>query len=268
MLKTPQRSKLTDDVIGWRHGHGPAMLLVHGVGMRAEYWSNIEKDLAATFALTVVDLPGHGLNPAFNELDPSLSRYTDAMAEVIAASQQRVIVVGHSMGALIALDLATRYPEAVAGIGVLNGVYRRSTEAQQAIDARVAELSSLQPTDPTATLERWFGKSPQGVNAQSAQNCRDWLADANLQGYRDAYHAFAKADAPTDRALQQIRCSALFMTGALEPNSTPAMSESMSALVPDATCIVVDGARHMMTMTHGAQVVKALNNQFSQNRSE
>lgn len=244
------------------------MLLVHGVGMRAEYWNNIEADLANTFALTVVDLPGHGQSPAFNDLDPSLSRYTNVIAKVIATSQQRAIVVGHSMGALIALDLATRHPQAIAGIGVLNGVYRRSNEAQQAINARVAELSALQPTDPTATLERWFGKSPVGINAQSAENCRNWLASANLQGYRDAYHAFANSDAPSDQALQKINCPALFMTGALEPNSTPAMSESMSTLVPDATCIVVEGARHMMTMTHGAQVVTALKNRFDRSNQK
>lgn len=238
------------------------MLLIHGVGMRAEYWSNLEPVLARDFSLTVIDMPGHGENPAFEEIDPVLSRYTDSMAEICNVIEQPVIVVGHSMGALIALELAVRYADHVAGIAVLNGVYRRSSESLKAINARVAELSSLKLTDPTATLERWFGKAPEGINAQSAEACRGWMGSANKAGYRDAYHAFANADAPTDDELRNIKCPALFMTGALEPNSTPAMSESMSQLVPDSTCIVVDEARHMMSMTHGAQVITALTEQF------
>ena len=253
--------------MGWCQGTGPAMLLVHGVGMRAEFWNNIEDELAQMFSLTVVDMPGHGQNPAFDEADPTLSRYSDVLAELISAKQQPVIVVGHSMGALITLDLAVRYPDQVAGIAVLNGVYRRSSNAQQAINARVAELASLQPTDPTATLERWFGAEPKGVDALSAQACRQWLSTVNPQGYRDAYRAFANTDAPTDEELQQIKCRALFMTGSLEPNSTPAMSKSMSQLLPDATCVVVEGARHMMTMTHGSDVVTALTHRFTTTNS-
>jgi len=241
------------------------MLLVHGVGMRAEFWSNVEAELAKAFSLTVVDMPGHGQSPAFADIDPPLSKYTDALAEVISTTQQPVIVVGHSMGALIALDFAVRYPDLLAGIGVLNGVYRRSKDAQRAISERVAELSSLQPTDPTATLARWFGSEPSGIDARSADDCRNWLSTVNVQGYRDAYRAFANTEAPTDQKLQQVECPALFMTGSLEPNSTPAMSEKMSLLVPDATCVVIDGARHMMTMTHGSQVVDALVSRFASN---
>lgn len=259
---TPQRSRITDGITGWSQGQGPAMLLIHGVGMRADYWTNIVPALARNFSLTVIDMPGHGESRAFEETDPELWRYTDSIAEVCAVVSQPVIVVGHSMGALIALDMVVRYSDHVTGIGVFNGVYRRSHESLKAIHARVAELSALKATDPSATLERWFGQTPEGINAQSADACRGWLADANKAGYRDAYRAFANADAPTDEQLQQIKCPALFMTGALEPNSTPAMSQSMSQLVPDSACIVVDEARHMMSMTHGAQIVAALVERF------
>lgn len=261
-LITPQRSDLASGVVGWQHGQGPALLLIHGVGMRAEYWSNIESELLEHFTLTVIDMPGHGENSPFDAKDPELPVYTDRLARVLTMIDKPVIVVGHSMGALIALDMAVRYKDQVAGIAVLNGVYRRSNEALQSIRARVAELSSLQSTDPSATLERWFGKNPDGINLQSAVACRDWLGKVNHKGYRDAYRAFANADAPSDEMLKRVDCPALFMTGELEPNSTPAMSISMSQLVPDAGCIVVDQARHMMSMTHGPQVVNALKKCF------
>ena len=88
------------------------------------------------------------------------------------------------------------------------------------------------------------------------------MAQVDLKGYHDAYRAFANADAPADSLLKNINCPALFMTGELEPNSTPGMSESMSGLVPDAVCTIVDEARHMMPMTHSPQVVDALRKRF------
>ena len=57
---TLQRSKLSRHIHGWTGGEGEPLLLIHGVGMRADYWSNIVPTLANTFSLTVVDMPGHG----------------------------------------------------------------------------------------------------------------------------------------------------------------------------------------------------------------
>lgn len=259
---TPQRSNLGDQIVGWREGQGPNLLLIHGVGMRAEYWSNITADLKQFFRLTVIDMPGHGESPVYTTPDPALTDYTDSIAELLVERDEPTFVVGHSMGAIIAMDLAVRYATSIAGIGVLNGVYRRSADALSAINERVAELSSGGLSSPDATLVRWFGENPTGINAASALACRDWLGQANQAGYRDAYRAFANADAPTDDQLKHLQCPALFMTGSLEPNSTPAMSRSMAELVPQSKCVIVTEARHMMSMTHGAAVVQAMTDFF------
>jgi pimeloyl-ACP methyl ester carboxylesterase len=167
------------------------------------------------------------------------------------------------MGALIALDLAVRHSPLVAGIGVFNGIYRRSRQATDAILQRVEELQGDDKPDPTKTLERWFGKAPQGHIAKAATQCRHWLNSIDQQGYAAAYSAFARADAPSDEALRGISCPALFMTGELEPNSTPAMSRAISALVVNARCEVVKNAKHMMSLTHADEVNNALVNYFN-----
>ena len=243
------------------------MLLVHGVGMNADYWGNLKAPLSAHFALTIIDMPGHGQSPLLPDPQPSLEHYTDAIATVIntpplTPTDTPPIVVGHSMGALIALDLAVRHSPLVAGIGVLNGIYRRSRQAGDAILQRVAELKGDNKPDPTKTLERWFGDAPQGHMAKVATQCRHWLTSINQQGYAAAYSAFARADAPADEALRDIVCPALFMTGELEPNSTPAMSHAMSTLVNNSRCEVVKNARHMMSLTHAAEVNDSLVNYF------
>ncbi len=259
-LTTPQRSNITDHITGYRSGHGPHMMLIHGVGMNADYWGNIVDSLARHFTLTVIDLPGHGRSPRMPVRNPSLQQYTDAVAHSITAQS---LVVGHSMGALIALDLAVRYSDLTNGIGVMNGIYRRDALADAAIKQRVAELSSCESSDPSNTLARWFGELPTGVHASASDACRHWLNAMDQSAYADAYRAFANSDAPPDEALMSIQCPALFMTGSLEPNSTPAMSTAMHHLVTQSDCIIIEDAKHMMSLTHGSKISATIINHFT-----
>ena len=103
-------------------GDGPAVLALHGFGATTQEVGMIV-DLARRLGLAVRAplLPGHG--SSVHEL--ARTRYEDwrgaaerALRE-LAAAHGRVIVIGSSMGSLLALDLAAAYPEWVAGVGVL-----------------------------------------------------------------------------------------------------------------------------------------------------
>ncbi|MDN3722137.1 hypothetical protein QW131_30475 [Roseibium salinum] len=84
--------------------------------------------------------------------------------------------------------------------------------------------------------------------------CRRWLTGVDPAGYRAAYRVFAQEDGPSDTDLGRLASPALFMTGSREPNSTPKMSEQMAALAPKGAAQIVEGAAHMMPMTHAQEV--------------
>lgn len=195
-------------------------------------------------------MAGHGDSPMLPST-PRLSAYVAAVAEALTTP---VVVIGHSMGAMMALDLAARFPQKVRGVAALNAIYRRSDAAKQAVEARAASLDGVSMADPEPTLIRWFGNAPSPARTA----CKDWLTHADPAGYRAAYSVFAREDGPSDDALGALNCPALFMTGSKEPNSTPAMSEAMATRAPQGTVITVEGAAHMMPMTHPAPVNAAL----------
>lgn len=229
-------------------GDGPDILLIHGVGLRAEAFSAQSRALAAHFRVTSLDMPGHGDSPGLN--DPrDLSAYVAALAPTLP---DRCVVAGHSMGAMLALELAARHPDRVAGVAALNAIYRRSPEAAAAVQARATSLSP--PFDHEPTLTRWFGSEESRERAA----CAEWLGSVEPTGYAAAYRVFALSDGPSDQALQNLACPALFITGADEPNSTPAMSLQMAALAPRGRAEIIAGAAHMMPMTHPAPVNAAL----------
>ncbi len=256
--KTLPRSKLSKQLNGWRGGSGPHLLMIHGVGMHADYWSNLIPRLENYFSLTVIDMPGHGSSLCSNAKTPSLAHYTDRIAQLIQNSSAPSLVVGHSMGAMIALDLATRYADCISAFVALNAVFQRSDTAKTEVRSRAKSIAEGTDMNISSTLERWFEKPSEGVPAIALTECEKWLNRVNRKGYQQAYHAFAHHDEPDADTLKRIQCAGLFMTGENEPNSTPAMSRAMASALEHGEYYIAKGARHMMSMTHGDEVLDKL----------
>ena len=233
-------------------GTGPQVLLLHGVGLRSEAWAKQIEALAKDFRVTAIDMPGHGESGLHGDFE-MLSDYAQA---ALTFADDRFVVIGHSMGAMIALYLAAHYPDRVQAAVALNAIFERSDQATEAVRARAAELDGVTVADPSGTLVRWFG------HAASAEcdACRHWLSTVNPMGYKKAYSIFAQEDGPSRADLAKIQCPVLFMTGAEEPNSLPAMSTQMAALTPKGQAHIVDDAAHMLPMTHPTHVNDALLN--------
>lgn len=229
-------------------GSGPLVVLLHGVGLRADAWGAQIDALAVDHQVIAFDLPGHGESPGVFD---DVAGYVGAIRSALPGP---AVVMGHSMGAMIALELAATAGDLVTGFVALNAIFERDAQAAAAVQARAAGLDGVTPADPAATLTRWFG-----ADASPARKaCAAWLGTVDPAGYKAAYTAFAHADVPRRAALANLPCPALFITGADEPNSTPAMSQAMAALAPKGRAKIIQGAAHMMPMTHATKVNRAL----------
>lgn len=255
------RSEFAGDLAGYCTGNGPELLLIHGVGLRAEAWQAMLPALERHFTVTALDMPGHGGSKPVT--GSGLRAFSDRFAAFLASRQAPVIVAGHSMGAMIALDLACRFPVQVGAVAALNAIHQRTPDAAKAVQARAAALSRSSMSDPTATLERWFGTNPKGDLAKAAAACRHWLNSCDPAGYSDAYSVFAHAPAPDE--LSSLHCPALFMTAQNDPNSTPDMSRAMADLCPNGQAIIVKDAAHMAPMTHADMMAAELIRFFQAN---
>ena len=260
------RSKITPKLTGWRGGVGPELVLIHGVGLTADTWYAMLPELSQHFTITAIDLPGHGASAPLNSrTETTLSDFSDSIVDAIANIADQAIIVGHSLGAFIALDIAAHHPGRVAVVAALNAIFRRSKLASAAVKNRARELSSVEKTDPAATLDRWFGNSPQGALIDARKNCERMLNEADPAGYAAAYQVFANCDGPSNSALRAIKAPMLCITGAEEPNSTPSMSTELATLATDGQAVIIEGARHMMPITHAANITRHLI-QFAQSK--
>jgi pimeloyl-ACP methyl ester carboxylesterase len=91
-----------------RAGSGEPLLLLHGIGSTHDDFTPLRPQLATDYQVLAPDLPGHGRSPALTGR-PTIAAITDALiADLDKQGLERVHVLGNSIGARIALELAAR----------------------------------------------------------------------------------------------------------------------------------------------------------------
>ena len=187
MWKTLPRSKTTNNIAYYKTGNGPTILMIHGVGLKLESWESQIQSLSKEHTVIAIDLPGHGdssqLNPAPSNIDSYTQQIKLFVDEVIPDS---CIVIGHSLGALIAIRFAHLYKNCCDGVVALNCIYQRTEEAMSSVKFRAKKLATEGSKNIiSSTLSRWFGENPTDCNLELAGICKEWLHD-NIQANHGA----------------------------------------------------------------------------------
>lgn len=247
-----------------RCGTGPTLVLLHGVGMNKSVWAPEVNLMRENFDVLIYDMWGHG-DSDLPDGELALSDYTEQLVALLAELEiSSALIAGHSMGGLIAIDFALAHPEICLGICALNVVFNRTLAQSESVKKRSADLAAGGVTvNLTDTLQRWFGDSGDH-EFQAAENlAKNLLLGVNPLGYAKAYAVFANSDRVHIDRLASLVAPALFFTADGDPNSTPEMSKAMAALAPHGTAQVLEGHRHMMTLTAPALVSESLTTFFS-----
>lgn len=151
-------------------GRGPEIVLVHGLGSSGSHWLPVARLLARRYRVTMIDLPGHGL--ASMPTPFSLEQATLALDRALAeGGDEPVILVGHSLGGLVAAAEALRSPRRVRGLILIETALKPQVpESQRA--ALLAELDR--------DYENFVHEAYRGFGRDSAQGERLWREVAQL----------------------------------------------------------------------------------------
>ncbi len=150
-------------------GSGRPVLLLHGAGVSGWMWQPTLDRLGPSHRAIVPDLPGFGRSAA--ETYPTRAEVVDRLAAITVERAPRgVVVAGFSLGAQLAIQLASSYPALVRGAVVVSGethpaAFRRTTLALLALAAplarreRFARLQARQLAVPPELLDDYLRDS-------------------------------------------------------------------------------------------------------------
>lgn len=123
----------------WGKGE-PAVVLIHGWACDSNYWNAQIEALKTRYTVVAVNLAGHGASES-NRKDWSMANYGQDVASVTRLIQnRRIVLVGHSMGADVALEAARLIGDRVIGIIAVDSLktIREPPLKPQEVEAKVA----------------------------------------------------------------------------------------------------------------------------------
>lgn len=105
------------DIAYLEGGEGEAIVFLHGIFALKEHWIDMSRQVSRDYRVLLLDLPGFGEN---RRLDPEEYNYTQQTENVLEALDQigveRFHIAANSMGAQIAGQLATSFPDRVLSV--------------------------------------------------------------------------------------------------------------------------------------------------------
>ena len=234
----------------------PAIVFLPGAALDHSVWHYQSRYLANHgFGALAVDLPGHGRSPG--AVRTSIEALADWVAAFIeAACVGKAHVVGHSMGALVALDTALRHRDRVERLALLG--------ASAPMPVGEAFLAAAKDDSPAAfDMQTAWGHARHVALATSAiPGLAQWGASRQLvararAGVQYADLAACHAYAPSPGAIRALDVPALVIAGRRDQMTPPKAGQALAKEIPGASLAVVD-AGHAMTTEAPREVLALL----------
>lgn len=220
-----------------RHSR-PPVLLIHGAGGSHLYWPPQVRRLQDQ-RVFAIDLSGHGKSDGVGH--HSVEEYRrDVMDFIKSIGLTGAVLVGHSMGAAVALDAAIRCPENVLGLCVVGG------GARLHVAPDILRSSADSATFPAAVnLIRDLAFAPQ-TSIRLQELAKERMAQTRPSVLHGDFLACDSFDVA--QRLAAISTPTLIVCGESDRMTPPAFSAYLRDRIPGATLEVVPNAGHMVML--------------------
>lgn len=241
-------------------GTGPKVLLLHGWGLNSEVWQPLVERLQDRFQFVLLDLPGFGHNQQLVPDSYDLDSLTTLIAEQL---KEPMIVMGWSLGGLVAQQLALQFPKLVRALICVTSTPKfLATEQWPGIKADVLRAFATQlRSDPQKTVERFLAIQALGSERAKAdiQNLKMLLANRPTPSKL----ALAKGLAILEQAdlceqIGSIRCPTLRIYGRNDSLVPKATLEQVELLQSSASSMLFPGASHAPFISHADEFADAV----------
>jgi pimeloyl-ACP methyl ester carboxylesterase len=239
----------------------PAIVFIHGAANDHSVWTLQARYFAHHgFNVLAVDLPGHG--KSFGEAKTSIAQYADWVINLLDnGAIKQAALVGHSMGSLIALDIAARYPSRVSqlallGCGIPMPVSDVLLDAAKNNPAAAFDMLNIwghapkakwaqSPTPGTSIMmayKRLLEKSRPGVLAMDLAACHTFSMDEN--------------------ALNNIAAPTVILSGTRDMMTPPKANAMAAKMIANARLVTIENSGHAMMQEAPGEVLNILKNRL------
>jgi pimeloyl-ACP methyl ester carboxylesterase/quercetin dioxygenase-like cupin family protein len=241
-------------------GTGVPVVLVHGLGLSGALWSRVRDGFGPGYQLILVDLRAAGQTRELQPEELSLERWADDLAGLLAAlGIERPVLVGHSLGASIALKFALERPDDVRALVLIGADATLSNLAPRML----ASAERIERLGLPAWVDEYWSQNPP-FSARSL---------ARDPGILDEYRALLLANDPADYVRQcraiagaedladrlgNIGLPALVLIGDSDDRTLPEHGRHLAERLGDARVVELPDVGHTLPLEAPEAVAAAV----------
>jgi 3-oxoadipate enol-lactonase len=248
-------------------GAGPLVIFLHGIGGNRTNWHDQLPEFGAHFHAVSWDARGYGgsddyTGPLdFGDFAIDLARVIDHFGRV------RAHLVGLSMGGVVAMDFAARYPDRIASLTLCDSMpgFGHLSEAQRREFIRLRQaplLAGKEPRDIAPMVARTLlGNSPR-------PGCYERLLASMTALHRGSYIKTITASVGYARPLEieSIAVPVLVVVGDEDTLTPPAISHELVKRIPGSRIAIIEGAGHLSNIEQPEAFNRAVMNFLMEHR--
>lgn len=221
---------------------GLPLIFINSLGTDFRIWDQVAQELAESFRILRYDKRGHGLTDC-PSAPYSIRDFSADLAELLdSLNIRRSIIVGISVGGMIAIDFAATWPELVDSLVLCDTAPVIGT--REMWNERISALrqDGLAPL-ADAILSRWFSPAFVRENAAAYSGYANMLSRTPVEGYTGTCQAIRDAD--LTEAAKKIKNKTLVLCGLEDLATPPELVHGICDLMPQAQYREIAGAAHL-----------------------
>ena len=221
---------------------GKTFLFINSLGTDFRIWDDVVEMLKDHGNILLFDKRGHGLSDVVTNTKKLEDFADDAAALLKYLEINKCIVIGLSVGGMIAQIMADRFPKQVEKLILCDTRHKIGNE--QIWNDRIGQIKEhgLQFISD-GVMQRWFSASFRETNAVKVNGYRNMLERSPVLGYIQTCEAIRDADLAA--IAKQIKILTLCVVGSEDKSTTPEEVKHLADLIEGSTYVVIDGSGHI-----------------------
>jgi 3-oxoadipate enol-lactonase len=219
-----------------------AIVFINALGLDFRIWDELAGALAGAYRIVRYDKRGHGLS----ELPPGPALIADYAADLIALLDllrvEGAVIVGVSMGGLIAQELYRQRPDLVAALALCDTTAKIGSEESWRQRMEEVARGGIEAV-ADATMRRWFTADFRARQPDEVAGWRAMLTRCPKDAYRTACAALAEADLRPYCA--SIKAPTLCVVGEEDGSTPPPVVRELADQIGHARFKLIAGAGHL-----------------------
>jgi pimeloyl-ACP methyl ester carboxylesterase len=240
----------------------PPLLCLHGGAAHAHWFDFVAAGFNADYHVRALDQRGHGDSAWAEPPDYATARFADDLHEVAERLDLRdFVLVAHSMGGMVSLNYAARYPGRLGRLVIVDSTLRLTDDRAASMRERGARQSSYDTLEDLAARYKLMpsgSTAPAEVINHIARNAGRLSADGRWRHKFDRNVYTQRGSVDSMPFFANIKVPTLLVKGASSPRISPEIYAEVKTVAPQVELAEVAGSDHHVTLDNPAGFVDAV----------